>query len=92
MGYEEMGREEMAKIVQWRQREQGACHPMSSHFQSYVANFNRMRLNELIDHHATRARYAQARASLIANPLTGRPYSAGREEQSDTFTTHAVAR
>lgn len=65
---------------------------MSSHFQTYAANFNRMRLIELIDHQATLARYARARASLIANPLTGRPYSAGREEMADTYATHAAAR
>jgi hypothetical protein len=65
---------------------------MPSHFQFYVANFNRVRIHELIDHHATLARHGRARASLIVNPLTGRPYSANREDLSDTSAVRATAR
>ncbi len=48
---------------------------MTSHFNVYVANFNRVRLGELIDYHETQSRIARARASLIINPLSREYYS-----------------
>lgn len=47
---------------------------MSSSYQIYVANFNRVRISEMIDYYATSARLSRATASLIANPLTGQFY------------------
>jgi hypothetical protein len=47
---------------------------MSSNYQIYVANFNRMRISEMIDYYATTARMSRATASLVANPLTGQFY------------------
>jgi hypothetical protein len=49
---------------------------MTQHFQAYVSNLNRVRLIELIDREAMLSRHARARASLIFNPLSGRPYVA----------------
>ena len=49
---------------------------MTQHFQAYVSNLNRVRLIELIDREAMLLRNARARASLIFNPLSGRPYVA----------------
>jgi hypothetical protein len=49
---------------------------MTQHFQAYVSNLNRVRLIELIDREAMLLRHARARASLIFNPLSGRPYVA----------------
>ena len=49
---------------------------MTQHFQAYVSNLNRVRLIELIDREAMLLRHARARASLIFNPLSGRPYGA----------------
>lgn len=65
---------------------------MPSHFQSYAANFNRVRLHELIDHHATLARHSRVRPSLIVNPLTGRPYSADCEQIGEAYVAQAEAR
>lgn len=47
----------------------------SSHFQKYVANINRIHLIELIESWRERQNPRPFRASLIANPLTGLPYS-----------------
>lgn len=58
---------------------------MRSHYQNYVANFNRVRLSEMIDYHICQARMANARASLVVNPLTGAFYEADepvRDEKS----------
>ena len=49
---------------------------MTQHFQAYLSNLNRVRLIELIDREAMLLRHARARASLIFNPLSGRPYVA----------------
>jgi hypothetical protein len=43
-------------------------------FQSYVSNLYRVRSAELIGHHTLLIRHSRARASLIVNPLTRRPY------------------
>jgi hypothetical protein len=47
---------------------------MPSHFNTYVANFNRVRLGELIDYHETQMRMSRARASLVVNPLSRQFY------------------
>ena len=47
---------------------------MTSHFRTYANNLNRVHLAEMLDHHAQALRMAKVRPSLIANPLTGRPY------------------
>ena len=49
---------------------------MTHHFQAYVTKLNRVRLIELIDREAILSRHARARASLIFNHLSGRPYVA----------------
>ncbi len=46
----------------------------SKNFQAYLDNINRVGLAELIDDHSLRMRTNKFRASLIANPLSGRPY------------------
>jgi hypothetical protein len=53
---------------------------MASHFQTYVANFNRVRMGEMIDFHIERERMAAARASLVVNPLSGRFYDEARND------------
>jgi hypothetical protein len=60
---------------------------MPSHFNVYVANFNRVRLGELIDYHETQARMARATASLIVNPLTLEFYADTYAEQAIQATT-----
>ena len=52
---------------------------MNVHFKAYVDNLNRVRLAELIDHHAFYHRSKSFKASLIANPLTGLPYNAEQD-------------
>ena len=53
---------------------------MNSHFNSYVANFNRIRMAELIER-LSDERNAQAfKASIVVNPHTGRPYDAAQDE------------
>lgn len=52
---------------------------MPSHFQFYVANFNRVRLNELIDYHEAQGRISRAVPSLVVNPLTRQFYSNMRQ-------------
>jgi hypothetical protein len=47
---------------------------MRDYYKSYVNNFNRVRLVELIDHHQCDLRTASFRASLIINPVTGLSY------------------
>jgi hypothetical protein len=47
---------------------------MRSHYQNYVANFNRLRMAELVDFHNEQSRLERAKPSLIANPLTGEFY------------------
>lgn len=49
---------------------------MPTHFKTYVANFNRIRLSEMIDFHAERARMQQLKPSLVVHPWTGRFYDA----------------
>jgi hypothetical protein len=49
---------------------------MRSHYQMYVANFNRLRMAELVDFHNEQTRLERAKPSLIANPLTGEFYGA----------------
>ena len=66
----------MAKILHRGYDHQETCHLMTQHFQAYVSNLNRVRLIELIDREAMLLRNARARASLIFNPLSGRPYVA----------------
>ncbi len=51
----------------------------SVHFQTYVANVNRIRLIELIDTW-TSAQQACRPASLIINPVTGLPYAPAVED------------
>jgi hypothetical protein len=48
---------------------------MSPHFRAYAHNLTRMSIIETIDAEAAQRRLLRARPSLIANPLTGRPYS-----------------
>ncbi len=52
---------------------------MSSHYQAYVSNFNRVRLSEIIDFYALQLRVAQARPSLVVNPLTSQFYEDSAE-------------
>ena len=47
---------------------------MRSHYQMYVANFNRLRMAELVDFYSEQSRLERAKPSLIANPLTGEFY------------------
>lgn len=47
---------------------------MTAHFRSYLSNLNRVRLVELVDHHATSLRHGRARPSLVVNPLSGLLY------------------
>ena len=46
----------------------------SRHFQSYVANINRMNLIELIEACQNERHERPFKASLIVNPFTGLPY------------------
>lgn len=57
---------------------------MPSHFRSYADNLNRVHLAELLDHHAQALRMARIKPSLIANPLTGRPYAPRAPEVVNT--------
>lgn len=59
---------------------------MSPHFKSYVSNLNRVRLVEMIDHHAARVRYAKARLSIVHNPLSDQLRS-GDDRDSRVVTT-----
>jgi hypothetical protein len=56
---------------------------MSSHFQFYVSNLKRVRLNQLIDYYTTQLRYQRARPSLIFNPLSERPNPESAPESQD---------
>lgn len=47
---------------------------MPSHFKTYVANFNRIRLSEMIDFHADQARLSRMKPSLVVHPWTGKFY------------------
>lgn len=47
---------------------------MPSHFKTYVANFNRIRLSEMIDFHADQARLNRMKPSLVVHPWTGKFY------------------
>jgi hypothetical protein len=49
---------------------------MPSHFSAYVANLNRVGRAQLIDYCSLQEQIARARASLVANPLTGGAYGA----------------
>jgi hypothetical protein len=82
----------MAKNLHLCRREQGAFHPMTPYFRSYAANLTRIRLAELIDHHATRLRHGRARPSLIVNPLTGRPYLDKASDAKDLSTLRSSDR
>jgi hypothetical protein len=66
----------MAKILHRGLCSEEMCHLMTQYFQAYVSNLNRVRLIELIERQETLLRLARARASLIFNPLSGRPYVA----------------
>ena len=48
---------------------------MPSHFQTYAANFNRLRLSQMLDNHEFQGRLSRSKASLIVNPLTGSFYA-----------------
>ena len=60
---------------------------MTSHFNSYVSNFNRVRLSEMIDRREFETRRNRARASLVTNPLTGIFYG---EQPAHAQLSHAV--
>ena len=60
---------------------------MPTHFQFYVANFNRVRLNELIDYHEAQGRITRAVPSLVVNPLTRQFYSSTRQADA-TYPAH----
>lgn len=47
---------------------------MPTYFNSYVANFNRVRMSELIDFHAEVARRNNVKPSLVVHPWTGQFY------------------
>ena len=47
---------------------------MPSHFKNYVANFNRVRMSELIDFHAEALRRTRVKPSLVVHPWTGKFY------------------
>jgi hypothetical protein len=66
----------MAKILHRGLRSAGDVSSHEAALSSYVSNLNRVRLIELIDREAMLLRNARARASLIFNPLSGRPYVA----------------
>ena len=55
---------------------------MPTHFKSYVATFNRIRMSELIDFHAERARMQHLRPSLVVHPWTGAFYEPSRGEHN----------
>jgi hypothetical protein len=44
---------------------------MSPYFESYLANYQRIRLCELLEVEGINARRSKAKASLVVNPLTG---------------------
>ena len=46
----------------------------SKNFQSYIDTINRVGFAQLIDDHSLLLRTSRFKASLIANPLSGRPY------------------
>lgn len=48
---------------------------MSPYFSNYVSNFQRVSLCEILENEGLSIRKSQARASLVVNPLTGRPYA-----------------
>ncbi|MFN0218273.1 MAG: hypothetical protein ACKVP4_05605 [Hyphomicrobium sp.] len=47
---------------------------MSSHFETYVDNLNRLRMVDLIDRYSLELQRKSLKPSLICNPITGRPY------------------
>ena len=53
---------------------------MPSHFKTYVANFNRIRLSEMIDFHADQARLSRMKPSLVVHPWTGKFYETAEME------------
>ena len=61
---------------------------MSTYFKSYVSNLNRVRLAELIDHHAARIRHAKLRLSIVHNPLITQP-RAGNDCEATAAATDA---
>jgi hypothetical protein len=64
---------------------------MRSHYQMYVANFNRLRMAELVDFHNEQTRFERAKPSLIANPLTGEFYGTalvGNGQCADSAAAH----
>jgi hypothetical protein len=44
---------------------------MPSQYNLYVANFNRVRLSEMLDRHEFETRRNRVKASLVVNPLSG---------------------
>lgn len=61
---------------------------MSPYFSNYLATFQRVKLGEMLEAEGINARKTKARASLVVNPLTGRPYAA-LDEGSAGYTGYA---
>ena len=59
----------------------------SKNFQAYLDNVNRVGMAQLIDDHGLRLRTEKFRASLIANPLSGRPYESYQGAGAQTQIT-----
>ncbi len=56
---------------------------MSPYFESYLANYQRIRLCELLEIEGINARRSKAKASLVVNPLTGRHYEYQIVDEAD---------
>lgn len=65
---------------------------MTPYFRSYVLNLRRIRLAELVDHHATRLRHSRARPSLVVHPLSGLPYADKAGDGEDGQSPHTICR
>jgi hypothetical protein len=55
----------------------------SAHFKSYIANINRIRMVELVEHFNLERRALNFRASLVVNPITGLPYENAGDPDGD---------
>lgn len=53
---------------------------MTSHFKSYVANLNRIRMSELIERLSAERNAPAFKASIVVNPHTGVPYDVTQDE------------
>jgi hypothetical protein len=73
-------------------KQQRAFGLMTPHFRAYVSNLNRVRLAELLDHHAIALRHGRARPSLIVNPLSGYPYPGKAADAQDLQGARASTR